>query len=596
MQIFKNRKVFALLFLLIPFLFFIKPVISSEFILGDDHEIIRLNHGALNFSTAIENDKKIGRFRPFYWTIRTAQAHIFKDRAIYWHGFNYLLAIAGAIFLFLTLSKLGIKTFTSLFAVWFTFLNLPAVSGWISLGPQEPLATFLLIFSFWILVLKWNTKQKVFRALFFITVIAFSLTKETYILFIPGLVFVNLFIQREKIKLKDNILSAFAKNHDRKLWDECDAFSASADFAPTKRAEKIPLKSVSGTSFFKRNSTFILLMSVVFIVTFLTEFLTAQNAFTRNQTVFGGILFQTLSDKKLLLNNAGSFLKSLLFYSKLTTLISVIAFYAFISLLRGRGVLLKDFIKNYKVGLFLTLGFWLTLILQVIVYSTKTYVSYHYPSPSILIVILWLAFVINYLSKFAFRFQKIIFTLAFLIILISILKLSISYAYSRYYDSKRLLFVLDSIDSFLANSDSIIISANPSYMYEPVYSIKIFLESYGKNYDYYFLPDSELVSYNQRKVPREFLLLNVGKDNFVNSTIDVNLVPISKRAFVILLKSPNTNYDKLIEVVRLNSYRLGQTNEINLNTQVPNKTASRIGLNLSYINPHYTLFFISANK
>ena len=44
-------------------------------------------------------------------------------------------------------------------------------------------------------------------------------------------------------------LSAFAENLERELVDECEAISASADFAPTKRAEKIPLASASGASF-----------------------------------------------------------------------------------------------------------------------------------------------------------------------------------------------------------------------------------------------------------------------------------------------------------------------------------------------------------
>src|SRR4030042_3030582 len=190
----RRLKLVYLALLIVPFLLFLRPVTQANFMITDDHEIIRFETQNLNLSKALAFDKNsMGRFRPVYWISRLIQYRIFKADPLNWHLFNFFLAISTAALIYSVTQLLKFHPLLSVYAAWFCTLNLSAVNAWSLTGPQETQATLFLLIA--ILFMFTSTKKAwIFDTLSILFIILTVLTKENYALFIPSLIILKIFI------------------------------------------------------------------------------------------------------------------------------------------------------------------------------------------------------------------------------------------------------------------------------------------------------------------------------------------------------------------------------------------------------------------
>lgn len=174
----------------------ISGAISSGYHFTDDHEIIKLENqiitsgktifDILNKSELLEG----GRFRPFYKAHRIFQVSLFGSNFFAWSVYNCLLAAFTSLVLF----SYGIQTgYSKIESLLFPCLILlgSQTSIWWRLGPAEMIGTVMASCAILSICYSASSKSKrIFRDLIFIfSVILMSLSKESFILLIPGLLF-----------------------------------------------------------------------------------------------------------------------------------------------------------------------------------------------------------------------------------------------------------------------------------------------------------------------------------------------------------------------------------------------------------------------
>ncbi|NIM13825.1 MAG: hypothetical protein GTO45_17275 [Candidatus Aminicenantes bacterium] len=139
------------------------------------------------------------RFRPFYWFHRRMMLAVlgtdFTALSIY-IGF---LAVFTSFFLFLFMRKTGFSTLESVLFVCLTLLGEQAAVWWM-LGTGETLGMLLfsLALLFMALSVFSNRKKILSNVLFVIFTILASWTKESFILMIPALIFLKLWLTYQK--------------------------------------------------------------------------------------------------------------------------------------------------------------------------------------------------------------------------------------------------------------------------------------------------------------------------------------------------------------------------------------------------------------
>jgi hypothetical protein len=168
----------------------LSPSLGAGFVLVDDHEILAFSpllqseSGArppVDLITRVSvEDASGGRFRPFYWAIRYAQSTVFRSPAE-WHAMYIGLGIAAAVLLYTGLRSAGVSGLSALLAgVW--LLVIPGISSvWIRLGPQESLASALLLLGA-LAAAKAARSQapRWWDYVFVVTVFSAALTKESF--------------------------------------------------------------------------------------------------------------------------------------------------------------------------------------------------------------------------------------------------------------------------------------------------------------------------------------------------------------------------------------------------------------------------------
>lgn len=187
------------------------PTLSAEFALVDDHGILEYSRVTLThpqivpppaLAVRLMGDAANGRLRPLYWAIRRVQITLLGDNPFAWHALYVALGIASALILQVALRRAGADRDAAFFAgAW--LLAIPYASTvWIQLGPQEGLGTFFLLIAGWAAVraagvaphsrgrsvaVRWDV-------LFVAGALAAALTKESFVLALPGLAALRVYL------------------------------------------------------------------------------------------------------------------------------------------------------------------------------------------------------------------------------------------------------------------------------------------------------------------------------------------------------------------------------------------------------------------
>ncbi|MBW4648571.1 MAG: hypothetical protein KME06_07700 [Kastovskya adunca ATA6-11-RM4] len=177
---------------------------------ADDHEIAAMYHdlnanGSSLINTIVQwvkYDDLGGRFRPIYYIHRILQTKLFGFNLFIWSLYNFALAVFSTFLFFIFAQLLHFSFHISLLFAFLITLGSQSEVWW-QLGPAETLGTFLLSVSLVFLVLSVKSSNSKFNweILFLVFTVLLSLTKESFILILPALAFLKVWIFRKENNL-----------------------------------------------------------------------------------------------------------------------------------------------------------------------------------------------------------------------------------------------------------------------------------------------------------------------------------------------------------------------------------------------------------
>ena len=188
-------------------LFIISGSLFSEYHLADDHEVLRMSRDLAQEGGVLVQAKKwidvdfsvAHRFKPFYYLHRVLEARIFGPHFFLWLTYTGFLGVLTSFLLYLFGRTLGFSLTESL------LLPLLALAGkqgvvWWSLGPQETIGMTMLAAALMCMVYMVCAKRKrsLWASFFVMFAVLMSLSKESFIVFLPALAFWLLCLEREK--------------------------------------------------------------------------------------------------------------------------------------------------------------------------------------------------------------------------------------------------------------------------------------------------------------------------------------------------------------------------------------------------------------
>lgn len=198
-----NKNLIALLLFFVFWFSFlaITGTLNSGYHFRDDHEIVKINkiieeNGFVNtLKTYIKSDFKI-RLRSFYWFYRVVLVQILGKNFFLWSLHHAILASLTSYLLFLFIR---IQGHTYLNSLLFPFLILigSQTAIWWRLGPAETVGFSCLSAALFFLAnsVFRNKYYQLFISIAFL--ILATLTKESFILFIPAFVFIFLWFKHK---------------------------------------------------------------------------------------------------------------------------------------------------------------------------------------------------------------------------------------------------------------------------------------------------------------------------------------------------------------------------------------------------------------
>lgn len=179
----------------------------SGYHLADDHEILRMSRdlaaGGGVFAQAqkwIEIDFHAAhRFKPFYYLHRVAEAGMFGCDFFLWLVYTGILAALTSFFLYLFVKKQGFALLESLLFPLFALIGKQGVVWW-SLGPAEAIGMTMLAASLFCMLqtVLATSKRWLWLPLFVLFAVLMSLSKESFIVVLPALMFWNIWLDHDK--------------------------------------------------------------------------------------------------------------------------------------------------------------------------------------------------------------------------------------------------------------------------------------------------------------------------------------------------------------------------------------------------------------
>ena len=179
--------------------------VTSGYKLVDDHEILRmvadLEAPGADFTTVAKQwlaaDFGI-RFRPLYVVHRLSECRVFGADFTLWALYRAILAIATSVLLFAFVRRIGFSWAEAVLFAWLSLAGQQAAVWW-RLGPQETLGAFLAAGAMLLVAMSacsehkrwWHTPAAL------ACIIAMSLCKESFVLFVPALAVLRVWLTRQ---------------------------------------------------------------------------------------------------------------------------------------------------------------------------------------------------------------------------------------------------------------------------------------------------------------------------------------------------------------------------------------------------------------
>ena len=202
---FRNELGIALSIILVIFIFlYFTGTLVSGYHFADDHEIIRIkddlkSSSVLDVSTKwiLEDINVTRRFRPVYYFQRVVETKIFGSDYFALSVYTGFLACIALISFYLATRNMKFTTAESVIFLLIAFTG-PQMAIWWRLGPSETIGlTFLGISFYFMSLTAAQTRKPLYEWLFVLFLILTSLCKESFIISIPGIIFLK--VCNEKI-------------------------------------------------------------------------------------------------------------------------------------------------------------------------------------------------------------------------------------------------------------------------------------------------------------------------------------------------------------------------------------------------------------
>jgi hypothetical protein len=180
------------------------PTLATKLILVDDHELIHFAFPTPVHPQAMEAPSSVpdiilhefqdvGRFRPLYYLIRLGLVRVFGANPLAWHAYVLFLGVFTTILLYHTGRSIHVTPPVA-FAFAALFLYAPSAAyTWIRIGPGETIGTFLTgLALFAVAQSATQDKPGQFDLLLIISASAAALTKESFILILPAILYARI--------------------------------------------------------------------------------------------------------------------------------------------------------------------------------------------------------------------------------------------------------------------------------------------------------------------------------------------------------------------------------------------------------------------
>jgi hypothetical protein len=475
----------CLFFLVFWFSFLIASgTLFSGYHFVDDHELIRiqqsLNNAHIGFvkyvTNLIANDIH-QRFRPVYYIHRVIEVKLFGTNFFYWSLYTALLSVLTSFGLFVFGRMMGWSLVASLFFPLMTTLGSQSEIWW-CLGPCESLGMFLLSLTLVFLILTVDAKgnHSLYETTFIILCILTSLTKESFILLVPAILFLKVWILRVRNKL---------------------------DFMQALKAQALSIS---------------ILLLIVILEIFLIEYYVGTD-----KIGYAGVSAFNLTQ---LFQNIKSWWSTGLFRDYAAILFVAVFFFIILSVLRFK---LEFFTKNFKIEFISALIFVLLVIIPQLVLYLKSGFYPRYRLPALIGFSFFVIFLYDYASK-TFRFGKLFFGAIVTFLLFSGFTTAIKSAEAFADDGKQTNDMFRYIESS-TNADAIIlVGADPAKNFEMGYSLKVYLNYMVKRSNLYVMMLQRSNIYNDFE---KSLIVDFSK--FYGSNILEDIGDRSNIACIILL-------------------------------------------------------------
>jgi len=191
---------------------------TSGYHYEDDHELLDLSKKLENnnFFTVFDSlvKKEINqehRFRFIYFFHRLLEVQVFGTNLFLISIYILILALSSSFLFYLFARNIGFNILESLLFSVFALIGEQAAIWW-RLGPNETIGIFLLSLSLFLISksLKQKSYKKYMIQFFYVlSLILFALTKENFILTLPALIFLIIYLEIKvnKIRIKDAVLT-----------------------------------------------------------------------------------------------------------------------------------------------------------------------------------------------------------------------------------------------------------------------------------------------------------------------------------------------------------------------------------------------------
>lgn len=175
--------------------------VQSGYHLMDDHMFYEIgdeiqSNGLFKTMERILSEDFTLRFRPLYWVIKLVSIQLLGKTLVFHSLSLFIMVVLTNLVLYKSLTNFGLTQMQSLLTSLLILVGYQS-SIWWMLGPAETYAVIFLTIALYEISLYVRNRQGYYKMVFIFLLFLASLTKESFVLLIPGLVLAIIFLDKK---------------------------------------------------------------------------------------------------------------------------------------------------------------------------------------------------------------------------------------------------------------------------------------------------------------------------------------------------------------------------------------------------------------